>query len=649
MPLRRRFLPAALAVTLLGSPLQAEAGPQAAALSDALQLASQQNWEAALASARQAGRIGLDLVEWQRLRAGDGAFADYVGFLRAHPDWPGLKLVHLKGEAALSATTTPAEIVAYFAGSPPETAAGSLALQGALQARGRGVEALAEAKRAWLALSFAADQQSTELDAFGPALKPLNGKRLDMLLWRGRTTEAGRMLPLVSDSERALAQARIGLQTGAKGVDGLLAAVPKSLQNDPGLAHDRFEYRYDHGNPDGAADLMLQYSRSAKTLGDPGAWADERARLVRSEMVGGDAKRAYRMAAGAHLDPGPAYADLEFLAGYIALEKLHDPKTALDHFRALGKAVTTPISLSRAAYWEGRAAEAMGDRKAAEAAYRTGARYQTAFYGLLSAERLGLALDPALLSEARAPDWRQAAFLRSSLLQAGLLLAEAGDRRTARLFFATLAQGLDPTGLAQLSDYALAQDQPYLAVIVAKKAADRGVILPRAYFPMTSLAKARLPVPTDLALAIARRESEFDETIVSPAGAMGLMQVMPATAERMSSVAGLSYDRGKLTSDAAYNAALGSAYLAQLTARFGPALTLVAAGYNAGPNRAAAWIDQLGDPRAPGVDPIDWIESVPYTETRDYIMRVAESYEIYRSKLAGKPLKIRLTAELKGQ
>lgn len=618
-------------------------------MADALQLADQQNWDAAAASARQAGRLGEAVILWERLRAGDGSLGDYAAFLRAHPDWPGLRFIRMKGEAAIGPATPATDIIAYFSTDLPQTAAGSLAYQAALASTGKAKEAEAEARRAWLVLSYDADQQASEIATFGRGLTGLNDKRLDNLLWKGSTTEAARMIPLASGGAAALARARIALQTGAKGVDGLVAAVPARLQADPGLAHDRFQYRYTHGNPDGAADLMLQYSTSAKALGNPAAWAVERARLARAEMAGGDAKRAYRLAARDYLTEGGAFADLEFLAGYIALEKLHDPRTALGHFKALAQAVTTPISLSRAAYWEGRAYEALGDPKAAEKSFAEGAKYQTAFYGLLSAERIGRTLDPVLLSGARFPDWRRASFLQSSVLQAALLLEKAGDRPTAKRFFLQVAEGLDASALGQLSDLALAIGEPHIAVLVAKKAADRGIILPRAYFPLTALAKAQLPVPTDLALAIARRESEFDETVVSPAGAMGLMQVMPATAQKMSEVAGVAYNRARLTTDGGYNAQLGSAYLAQLIARFGPALTLVAAGYNAGPNRAAAWIDQIGDPRAPGVDPVDWIESVPFTETRDYIMRVAESYEVYRSKLAGRPLRIRLMAELKGQ
>jgi soluble lytic murein transglycosylase len=196
---------------------------------------------------------------------------------------------------------------------------------------------------------------------------------------------------------------------------------------------------------------------------------------------------------------------------------------------------------------------------------------------------------------------------------------------------------------------ALAMDEPNWAVLIAKDAAARGIILPRAYFPVTALAEMDLPVAPELALAIARRESEFDPAIVSPADARGLMQILPGTADLMATRLGITVDTADLTRDAGLNARLGSEYLAQLIEEFGTATILVAAGYNAGPGRPRRWIEELGDPRAPGVDVIDWIEAVPFTETRNYIMRVMESVYVYRARLAGGPVPLRLSDELKGR
>jgi soluble lytic murein transglycosylase len=339
------------------------------------------------------------------------------------------------------------------------------------------------------------------------------------------------------------------------------------------------------------------------------------------------------MAAGHHLDGGSDYADLEWLAGYIALRKLGDAETALKHFARFEAAVNGPISLSRANYWEGRAWEVLGDRGRAQAAYAEGARYQTAFYGLLSAEKVGLPMPPAMAGGERYPDWHGAGFARSSVFQAAQLLQAAGDRDLALRFLLHLGEGLGGEDIARLAGLALEWGDANTALLLAKAAAERGVILPTAYFPTNGIEKLKLPVAPELALSIARRESEFNPRVVSHAGARGLMQVMPATARKVAGQIGVSYDEGKLTSDWQYNARIGSAYLAGLVEEFGPSPVLVAAGYNAGPGRPRQWIEAFGDPRTDAVDVVDWIEAIPFEETRNYVMRVAESLPVYRMRL----------------
>ncbi|MDP3244120.1 MAG: lytic transglycosylase domain-containing protein, partial [bacterium] len=253
-----------------------------------------------------------------------------------------------------------------------------------------------------------------------------------------------------------------------------------------------------------------------------------------------------------------------------------------------------------------------------------------------------------LLSDARPASWTTSGFASSSVLEAGRLLVKAGDRTLAKRFFLHLAESLDADELDQLADMALQMDEPHIALLIAKAAAERGLILPRAYYPVTDMVPGTLPVSRALALAISRRESEFDPAALSPAGARGLMQVMPATAEKVSKALGLPYRIAKLTGDPAYNVTLGSAYLRQMADEFGPAVALIAAGYNAGPGRPRRWITEFGDPRQSDVDVVDWVETIPFTETRTYVMRVGEGVVIYRAKLKGAAGPVRISAELKG-
>jgi len=622
---------------------------EATALRTALSKASARDWPAAGVAATGAGPVGQDIVLWQRLRAGEGALGEYEAFLARRADWPGLALLRQKGENAVARSTTPARVTGYFAKTRPATAEGSIALIRALAAAGRDADAEAEALRAWRDLAFTPEDETALLALYPQALAKAHAARLDRLLWDDRVAEARRMLPRVPADLRALAQARMALRAEAKGVDTLVAAVPAALTGDAGLAYERFVWRARKGRSADAAALILERSATAALLGDPAAWAGRRASLARGLLDDGDPGTAYRVAARHWLNGGGNFADLEFLAGFIALRKQNDPETALIHFRKLGAAVSTSISLSRALYWEGRALEAMGKPDAAQAAYEEAALHQTAYYGLLAAEKLGLTLDARLVSDTRPADWQGAAFARSSVLEAARLLLRAGDRDQGKRFLLHLAEGLNGTELDQLADFALAQNEPHIAVLLAKQGAERGVILPRAYFPVTGLVpEAGLPVSRALALSIARRESEFNPVVVSPAGARGLMQVMPGTAKLMATKLGAEYAPGRLTSDPVYNVTMGTAYLAQLIGEFGPSIALVASGYNAGPGRPRRWVTEFGDPRQAEVDVVDWVETIPFAETRTYVMRVAESLVIYRAKLAGKAGPVRITAELKG-
>ena len=630
---------------LLASPWPVQAG-EVAGLRTALAAAGAEDWAAATAAAE--GQVSDDIVEWLRLRSGEGQLGEYEAFLQRRPDWPGLGLLREKGEAAVARSTSAERVLAWFNGGQPETVDGSFALIRAYTALGQTDAARAEAVRAWLALSFTAEQEAALLEAYPKALAQVNETRLDRLLWDGEATEAARMLPRVGADWRKLAEARIALREESPGVDAKLKAVPAALSNNPGLAYERFIWRMRKDRYEEAATLIVDSSSSAGTLGRPEDWAERRALLARRLLRDGDPRMAYRVAASHHLAGGSDYADLEFIAGFVALRHLGDAQAGLDHFRRLTAAVSTPISLARGAYWEGRALDQLGQTDAARAAFARAAQNHTAYYGLLAAERQGMPLAPEILGRQQYPDWQTASFADSSVLQAAILLQQAGDRALAKRFLLHLAEGLNAQELGQLGEMALSLDEPHFAVLIGKQAAERGIILSRVYYPVTDLVPDGLAVSRALALSIARRESEFDPGVISPAGARGLMQVMPETARMMATKLGKGFDRARLTSDPAYNAALGSEYLKQLLEEFGPSIALIASGYNAGPGRPRAWVEQFGDPRRDDVDVVDWVEMIPFSETRTYVMRVAESVVIYRAKLKGEAGPIDLTGELKG-
>ncbi len=647
-----RFIQIAVLTLSLSSgfgPRCVAAAQEDTALATALEEMREGDWDAAAATAARAGPVAADIIEWHRLRAGKGTFDEMRAFLARRADWPGLAYLRKRTEGLVPYRKRPEEVIAHFAEMPPQTGAGMIVLAAAHETLGHRDEADRLLIRAWRDFDLTTGDESYLMERYAKLLKPYHEARLDRLLWNGNEKAAERMLPLVSKGWQALARARLALRGTKSGVDGLIEKVPAALRDDPGLAFERFYWRTRKGRNESAIEIALTRSGTAEGLGRPEDWANMRRLLARWAMRQGEAETAYKLASSHGLSSGSDYADLEWLSGYLALKYLDNPAAALTHFEAFEKAVVTPISLGRAGYWKGRAYEAMGQPEAALAAWREGGRHQTSFYGLLAAERAGMEMDPALTGTETYPDWATAAFTRTTVFEAAFLLHHAGEDYLTERFLVHLAESLDATGLGQLGDFALSLDDPHLALMIAKRAVYQGTVLPRAYYPVVDLGVENLPVPEELALAIARRESEFDHTVKSGAGAMGLMQVMPSTAREVAGWIDVKYEKDRLLTDPSYNARLGVTYLAELTDMLGPNYALVAAGYNAGPGRPVRWIGDYGDPRDAEVDAVDWIEHIPFRETQNYVMRVMESLPVYRARLTGKTAPIRLSEELKAR
>ena len=389
---------------------------------------------------------------------------------------------------------------------------------------------------------------------------------------------------------------------------------------------------------DQAEALLAKITGDRHKLGNPDVWANRRAVLVRRANRRGRAETAYKLASQHQMTPeaGYIYSDQEWLAGWIALRKLRDPRRALSHFERFHASVETPISLGRGGYWVGRAHEALGDSEAARRWYGIAAAHQTSFYGQLAAAKIG-APGIQTLASGTLPDWSKIPALRSDDARAAVLLHYAGEARLAFLMFSDLSKRLDGgAALGALARLGLDLGEPHFAVRVAKNAARKGVILYAAYYPVTDLAGYASKIEPALAMAIARQETELNERAISPAGARGLMQLMPRTAEKVAGWIGEPYSRSRLLDDWRYNARLGQTYLSRRIGQFSGSYAMAAAAYNAGASRVDQWVEAYGDPRLPGTDMIDWIETIPFSETRNYVQRVLEGLYVYRSRLSGK-------------
>lgn len=582
--------------------------------------------------------LATAFVAWRELRERkDVPFRRYRDFLARHPDWPDSDgRLRAAAEGSIRADDDPAAVRRFFDDSPPTTAAGREAHALALLEAGETTDAARAARGAWRTGRFSAGGEAAFLARLGDLLRDDDhAARLDALLWAGRIAEARRMKPRVSAGLWRLAEARVLLQTSTPGVDGAVDRVPEALKGSAGLAYDRLMWRQRKERYDDVVELL----RAAPDPEDHGAsfWK-LRAFHVR-RLIGERAHAsAYRLAKGHGQSEGAGFADGEWLAGWLALRFLDQPDTALRHFARMWGGVGRPISRSRAAYWAGRAAEAAGDRTTAGSWYGRAALHATAYYGQLALETLNE--EPPAPRPAPAPGAAaRAAFERKEATRVVRMATEAGlqDRADQHV----LALGDAAATAEELALVAALADEagrPDLTLAVGKRALWRGLVAEDIAFPLPPVdgfdpESRDHGVPAELVLAVGRQESEFDPDAESPAGAVGLLQLLPSTARSVAREAGVAYSPSRLRADPAYNLDLGRRYLARQIADFG-SVPLAVAAYNAGPYRVRAWLTEIGDPREGAVDPIDWIELLPFAETRNYVQRVLESREVYRRRFA---------------
>jgi soluble lytic murein transglycosylase len=649
-----------VAAMLLASPATAQNVTESNATSPfsrALELLANGDADGANESLADSPAVEQDLLEWTRLRDTDTdfTFASYTRFLERRPDWPGNDAIRANAERVIDETISNGDVLAFFDGLAVETGEGAVAYANALIADGRRDAAEAMLVDLWLTSAFTTSSHQAIVNAFPDVVAPHHFARADMLLWRWRTSDAASVVPLLDEGQQALIRARLANINRDSDIEARTDLIPDRLQDTPGLHYDQFNRFADRGDWTQASTILTAQSASAERLGIPWRWGSWRRILARWHMREGNLAVAYQFAAQHFIQlDEDNYSDLEWLAGYIALTHMKDNAAALVHFQRFDASVSSPISKGRAGYWLGRAHEGLGNPDAAIAAYRLGAQHQTSFYGLLSAEKLGLTLNPDIVGGEDFGDWRSSPMLNTDLVRAGLALLKAGERGLAVLFFRDAAAGMTRQEIGQLGAFFMDLGEPFYTVLIAKTAVQGDLLVEDAYFPVHPMADLDLPVEPALALAIARQESEFRTDAGSSVGALGLMQLMPATAQEVAGWLDMPYSRGRLTTDWGYNATLGSEYLAYLTREFGDSPVMIAAGYNAGPSRPKSWMAERGDPRRnvlnpDTVDVIDWIEHIPFRETRNYVMRVTEGIPVYRARLTGQIGPVRFTDILIGE
>jgi soluble lytic murein transglycosylase len=613
-----------------------------AAVKDAIDLARKgKTDDATAAKSRIADPAGQKLAEWFILRHSDATanFNRYAAFIAANPDWPSAALLRRRAEARLWQERSDAATVHQFTADRPLSAKGKFALARVLLAEGDRDRAARLVRSAWRADELSERSEEDAYEAFRDLLGADDHRaRMDKRLGAKDYAGARRAAKRLGSDELAIVKACAAVSGKENKAKDYLDDVPSDARRDLGYTLCRAQWHMQKDNIDDAAQVILAAAPGTMTLQDTDAWWRERRLLARKLLDQGKFKTAYDVVRRAAVPAMEVYrVDFHFMCGWIALRYLDDPRTALMHFSSIDEGSANPIALSRAHYWRGRAAEAMGATADMRLSYQAAARYSTAYYGQLARAKLGLdrielrAPSPVLASDAAPP--------ADERVRAADMLYEIGERDVVFYFVDDFAeQSTDVAALEALGELAGRRNDAHTMLEIGKSALARGLALDYYAFPTIGIPPHKQLAPEiehSIVYSVVRTESAFDQRDKSPANAVGLMQVTPEAGRDTAKRFGVTYDWDRMVSDPVYNTQMGAAELSALLREYGGSQIMTFAGYNAGRGRVREWVQAHGDPRDPKVDPVDWVERIPLSETRNYVQRVMENVLVYRARFEG--------------
>ncbi|WP_244548962.1 lytic transglycosylase domain-containing protein [Bradyrhizobium canariense] len=633
-PARKPSIPAAVAATSSTSQADADALENVIDLVRKHQPADATQVEAAISDP-----LAKKLAEWIILRSDDnGASVErYRAFIEANPSWPSQSFLRRRLEAVLwDDHRDDATVMSWFANESPLSAKGKFALARAMIGRGDRTNAERLVRDAWRNDAMSEETENNALDLFGALLTPGDQKaRMDLFLYGGEHEIALRAAKRLGGAEVALAKARIASYRKAPNTEALLEQVPRELRGDAGYIFSKIQLLRREEKFAEAAQLMLSAPKDPGRLYNVDEWWIERRLMSRKLLDVGEYRTAYLIARDAALPARDIYkTEQEFTAGWIALRFLRDPATAAQHFARIGVGSSNPTALARAGYWQGRAAEAAGRSQEARAAYIAAAEHSTSYYGQLARAKLGL---PQIALNG-APAARGRGIERLEVVRAVQLLYALDEREIAIPILADMGDNGDPDALVGLGELASRNGDARGMLLLGKAALNRGLPFDFYAYPVNGIPPFKSigpDVEQSVIFAIARQESAFNPAVVSPAQAYGLMQVTPDAGRYVCKKYGVGFDLQRMKTDPVYNAALGAAELGGLLEDYRGSYIMTFAAYNAGRGSVKKWIERYGDPRDPKVDAVDWVEQIPFSETRNYVQRIMENLQVYRARFGG--------------
>jgi soluble lytic murein transglycosylase len=607
-------------------------------------------WTTALKNSKNAKDKSIyNFIQWRHLltTGNQATFYDYMTFIQNNKHYPRISRIKYLAEQKLSTDKiSPKKIINWFGVDEPLSGYGMLVLGESFIQTGDNEKGIALIKRGWITAELSRASMKSLSKKYR---KYLDSKdyinRADYLAWENKYWDLKRMLPYLPKDYQLLYTARQILMSKSYGVDQAIKNVPQKFKNDAGLNHDRLKWRRKRGRIDSSLEILFSIKNNKDYLVRPDKWWVERAIMTRALIYKNKYETAYKVASQHSLDKGSEFAEAEWLSGWIALSFLNDPILAVDHFNNFYQNVSYPISLARGAYWLGRSYEKIGDKRQSEDWYREATKYLTTYYGQLAFLKINPSQNFELEEQADVEDDYRKYFYNKELVKITHLLNELNKDKYTKNILRHLANDNIASGSEILAAELATNISRYdFAIQVSKLASYEKRFHNTFNYPIISVPQyvnGRKIPETAFILSLIRQESEFDMRANSHVGAQGLMQIMPYTAKLVAKQAKLPYSKSRLTSDPEYNINLGSHYIAGLILQYDGAYPFATAAYNAGPKRVKHWKKINKDPQKKQIDFVDWVELIPFKETRNYVQRVMENYNVYRYILEKKPIKMK--------
>ena len=605
------------------------------------------NWPDALKTAKKAKDKSIyNFIQWRHLltKGNKASYFDYKIFIDANEDYPRIGRIKYLAEHKLSTEKiSPKKIIDWFGETEPLSGFGKMILGESYVLTGNKVKGINYIKEGWVN----AELSKSELRFYRKKFKKyLNANdyinRADYLAWNNKYWDLKRLLRYLPKEYELLYNARQLLMSKSYGVDNAIAKVPAKFKNDAGLNYDRLKWRRKRGRVDSSVEILVKVKNTKDYLVRPDKWWTEREIISRSLIYKKKYELAYKISSNHAMTDGPEFAAAEWMSGWIALSFLNDPLLAKDHFEKFYNNVGYPISVARGAYWLGRTYEKLNESETSSKWYKEASKFLTTYYGQLAFMKLDPNANFELSKDLEIKKEYRDYFFKKEIVKLIYLLDELDESKYAKFILRHLANDNIESGSEILAaELSTNIDRYDFAIQISKIASYEKRFHNKYNYPIISTPKyingRKIPEAAFI-LSIIRQESEFDLSANSHAGAKGLMQLMPYTAKLVAKQASLPYSRSRLTTDAEYNINLGSHYIAGLILEYEGAYPFAIAAYNAGPNRVRYWKKINKDPQKRQIDYVNWIELIKFKETRNYVQRVLENYNVYRYVLSQKPI-----------